>query len=195
MRKAGEKKWIAPIRLNKKILQQSGHNAALSSTHTNGDLLGSFNGPEPCGMESTIRKWKRDRGWYPLVYAEDQLSPWHRTCIAHEGTRRPVEGVLEARAEKWAQQVSTLQRVSQKKREREKERERDKKDPGTEALMKHKCFNDFPMSIYRLWYKKLLSGMIEIKKPKVQQLLPREQGVMLVTRSGHNPYLKKGEGD
>ena len=51
------------------------------------------------------------------------------------------------------------------------------------------------MSIYRLWYKKLLSGMIEIRKPNVQQLLPREQGVMLVTRSGDNPYLKKGEQD
>ena len=51
------------------------------------------------------------------------------------------------------------------------------------------------MSIYRLQYKKLLSGMIEIRKPNVQQPLPREQGVMLVTRSGDNPYLKKGEGD
>ena len=40
------------------------------------------------------------------------------------------------------------------------------------------------MSIYRLWYKKLLSGMIEIRKPNIQQPLPREQGVMLVTRSG-----------
>ena len=35
-------------------------------------VLGSFNGPEPCGTESTIRKWKRERGWYLLVYAEDQ---------------------------------------------------------------------------------------------------------------------------
>ena len=35
-------------------------------------LLGSFNGPEPCGTESTIRKWKWERGWYPLVYSEDQ---------------------------------------------------------------------------------------------------------------------------
>ena len=49
------------------------------------------------------------------------------------------------------------------------------------------------MSIYGLWYKKLLSGMIEIRKPNIQQPLPREQGVMLVTRLGHNPYLKKGE--
>ena len=61
--------------------------------------------------------------------------------------------------------------------------------------MKQRCFNDFSMSIYRLWYKKLLSEMIEIRKPNVQQPLPREQGVMLVTRSGDNPYLKKGEQD
>ena len=35
-------------------------------------VLESFSGPEPGGMESMIRKWKRERGWYPLVYAEDQ---------------------------------------------------------------------------------------------------------------------------
>ena len=34
--------------------------------------------------------------------------------------------------------------------------------------MKQRCFNDFPTSIYRLWYKKLLLEMIEIRKPKVQ---------------------------
>ena len=59
--------------------------------------------------------------------------------------------------------------------------------------MEQRYFNDFSMSIYRQWYKKLLSAMIEIRKPNVQQLLPREQGVMLVTRSGDNPYLKKRE--
>ena len=60
--------------------------------------------------------------------------------------------------------------------------------------MEKRCFNDFSMSIYD-WYKKHLSGMIEIRKPNLQQLLPREQGVMLVPRSGDNPYLKKGEQD
>ena len=59
--------------------------------------------------------------------------------------------------------------------------------------MEQRCFNNFSMSIYRLWYEKLLSGKIEIRKPNVQQPLPREQGVMLVTRSGDNPYLKKAE--
>ena len=80
---------------------------------------------------------------------------------------------------------------------RERERERNKKDMGIRAfaLMEQRCFNDFSMSIYRLWYKKLLLGMTEIRKPKVEQSLPREQGVMLVTRSGDNPYLKKGEQD
>lgn len=61
--------------------------------------------------------------------------------------------------------------------------------------MEQRCFNDFSMSIYRLQYKKLLSGMIEFSKPNILQRFPREQGVMLVTRSGDNPYLKKGEGD
>ena len=63
--------------------------------------------------------------------------------------------------------------------------------------MEERCFNYFSMSIYiyRLWYKKLLSGMIEIRKSNIQQPLPREQGVMLVTRSGDNPHLKKGEQD
>ena len=54
-------------------------------------VLGSFNGPEPGGPESMIRKWKRERGWYSLVYAENQQSPWHRACIAHKDTRRPLE--------------------------------------------------------------------------------------------------------
>ena len=42
--------------------------------------------------------------------------------------------------------------------------------------MEQRCFNDFPLSMYRLPYKKLLSGMIEIRKPNAQQPLPREQG-------------------
>ena len=61
--------------------------------------------------------------------------------------------------------------------------------------MEQRCFNDFSMSVYGLWHKKLLLGMREIRKPNIQQPLPREQGVMLVTRSGDNPYLKKGEQD
>ena len=77
----------------------------------------------------------------------------------------------------------------------EKKRERETKKTRGPKLDEARCFNDFSMSIYRLQYKNLLSGMIEIRKPNVQQLLPREQGVMLVTGSGDNPYLKKGERD
>ena len=57
--------------------------------------------------------------------------------------------------------------------------------------MEQRCFNDFSMGVYRLWYKKLLSGMIEIRKPNVQQLLPRNKGLTMVIRSKDNPYLKK----
>ena len=35
-------------------------------------LCWSFNGQEASGLESTLRKWKRERSWYPLVYAESQ---------------------------------------------------------------------------------------------------------------------------
>ena len=61
-------------------------------------------------------------------------------------------------------------------KERKRERER-KKDTGTQALMEQRCFNDLSVSIYRLLYKKFLSTMIKIRKPKVQQRLPREQGI------------------
>ena len=62
--------------------------------------------------------------------------------------------------------------------EREKERERErKKDTGTQALMEGRCFNDLSVSIYRLVYKKFLSTMIKIRKPNIQQPLPREQGI------------------
>ena len=61
-------------------------------------------------------------------------------------------------------------------RKRNRERER-KKDTGTEALVEQRCFNDLSVSIYRLLHKKFLSIMIKIRKPNVQQLLPREQGI------------------
>ena len=51
------------------------------------------------------------------------------------------------------------------------------KDTGTQALMEKRCFNDLSVSIYRLLYKKFLSIMIKIRKPNVQQPLPREQGI------------------
>ena len=118
-------------------------------------LLGSFNGPGSGGPEATIRKWKRERGWCSLVYGENQKSPWHRTCISHEGTRRPLEGgkgtgcllkrVLEAQAGEWARRVSALQGISWEEWERERERER-QTDTGTQALMEQRCFNYFSVS-------------------------------------------------
>ena len=87
-----------------------------------------------------------------------------------------------------------LHGISQREREREREKER-KKDMGTQALMEQRCFNDLSVSIYRLLYKKFLLTMIKIRKPNVQQPLPKEQGMMMVTRSGNNPYLKKGDRD
>ena len=47
----------------------------------------------------------------------------------------------------------------------------------TQALMEQRCFNDLSVSIYRLLYKEFLSTMIKIRKPNVQQSLPREQGI------------------
>ena len=61
--------------------------------------------------------------------------------------------------------------------------------------MEQKCFNDLSVSIYRLLYKKFLLTMIKIRKPNVQQPLPRDKGLIMVTRSGDNPYLKKEDRD
>ena len=61
-------------------------------------------------------------------------------------------------------------------RERERDKER-KKDTETQALMEQKCFNDLSVSIHRLLYKKFISTMIKIRKPNIQQPLPREQGI------------------
>ena len=69
-------------------------------------------------------------------------------------------------------------REGEREREGEKERKKErKKDMGTQALMEQRCFNDLSVSIYRLLYKKFLLTMIKIRKPKVQQLLPKEQGI------------------
>ena len=61
-------------------------------------------------------------------------------------------------------------------REREIKKET-KTDNGTQVLMGQRCFNDLSVSIYRLMSKKFLSTMIKIRKPNVQQPLPREQGI------------------
>ena len=43
--------------------------------------------------------------------------------------------------------------------------------------MEQRCFNDLSVSVYRLLYNKFFSIMIKIRKPNVQQPLPREQGI------------------
>ena len=66
-----------------------------------------------------------------------------------------------------------LQGISRRERERERERERKKEkeerqtDTGTQALMEQRCFDEFSVSIYKLWYKKFLTTMIKIRKPSV----------------------------
>ena len=70
-------------------------------------MLGSFNGQEPGGPESTDKKIKeRKRGWYLLVYAGSQQSPctglalftkasgalsmgWRRRALSQEGLWSP----------------------------------------------------------------------------------------------------------
>ena len=83
--------------------------------------------------------------------------------------RVPSGGGLGTQAGEWAWQVSTLQRISQ--------RERERKTWGPKPLVEEGCFNDLSVSIYRPLYKKFLLTMIKIRKPNVQQLLPREQGI------------------
>ena len=69
-------------------------------------------------------------------------------------------------------------REGEREREGEKERKKERKnDMGTQALMEQRCFNDLSVSIYRLLYKKFLLTMIKIRKPNVQQPLPKEQGI------------------
>ena len=63
-----------------------------------------------------------------------------------------------------------------------RERERERKTRGPKPLVEQGCFNDLSVSIYRLLCKEFLSTMIKIRKPDVQQLLSRKQGI----NSGHN---------
>ena len=83
-------------------------------------VLGSFNGPEPGGLESTIRKLKKERK--RLIFPElhrKPIKPLDRACTTHIGTGHPLKKsweVLEARAGKWAWQASALHGLSQKER-------------------------------------------------------------------------------
>ena len=65
--------------------------------------------------------------------------------------------------------------------------------------MEQRCFNDLSVSIYRLLYKKFLSIMIKIRKPNVLLYVCNHyqgnKGLIMVTRSGDNLYLKKEDQD
>ena len=60
---------------------------------------------------------------------------------------------------------------------REGERQRERQTQGPKPLVEQGCFNDLSVNIYRLLYKEFLPTMIRIRKPNVQQPLPREQGI------------------
>ena len=62
-----------------------------------------------------------------------------------------------------------LQRISQRVRERKRER----MTLGPKSLVEQGHFNDLSVRIYRLLYKEFLLTMIEIRKPNIQQPLPR----------------------
>ena len=99
----------------------------------------------------------------------EPIKPLNRACTTHEDTGCPLEELLEAQAGEWARRVSTLQRISWRERERE--------TWGPKPLVEEGCFHDLSVSICRLLYKKFLSTMIKIRKPNIQQPLPREQGI------------------
>ena len=61
--------------------------------------------------------------------------------------------------------------------------------------MEQGCFSDLSVSTYRLLCKEFLSTMIKIRKPDVQQLLSRKQGINSGHDSEDNPYLKKKSRD
>ena len=93
-------------------------------------LLRLFNGLEPGGPESAIRK--RERPTFPglrrkpIKFLTQGLcrSRRHRApSRGGEGTVRLLERVLEAQAGEWAQWGSTLQRISWVEREWEKDRQ------------------------------------------------------------------------
>ena len=76
-------------------------------------------------------------------------------------------------------------------RELARKRERERKTWGPKPLVEEGCFNDISVSIYRPLYKEFLLSMIKIRQPNLQQPLPRDKGLIMVPRSGDNPYLKK----
>ena len=79
---------------------------------------------------------------------------------------------------------------NQLKREREKER---KTDTGTQALMEQRCFNDFFCEYIQAVVQEVSFVSDKDQKTKCTVTVTKGTGIMMVTRSGDNPYLKKGD--
>ena len=99
------------------------------------DLLRSFNGPEPGGPESTDKKVKeRERGWYSLVYAENQKSPCTGLALFMKALGAVSMG-WRYRAPSWEGLRSSGRKVNSESLwapgdQPEKERERESKTQG-----------------------------------------------------------------
>ena len=67
-----------------------------------------------------------------------------------------------------------------------------KKDTWTQALMKQRCFNDFSEYIKAMVQEVSFDSD---KDQKTKCTATVTKGLIVVTRSGDNPYLKKGDRD
>ena len=108
-------------------------------------MLGSFNGPEPGGLETTDKKVKESEADIPWFTQKASKAPDMAPSRWGEGAEHLLERVLEARAGKWTQRACVLQGISLKERGRERER---KQDTGTKALMEQRCLIQHCVGIY-----------------------------------------------
>ena len=70
-----------------------------SSLSHNRDGVGLLYRPGPGGPESRKRKREKERKRAGSLRLHGKpMKPIHRTCIAHEGTGRPLKEVLKAQA-------------------------------------------------------------------------------------------------
>ena len=143
-------------------------------------MLWSFNGPEPGGPESTVRKWENETN---ILWFMQRTNKTLEQGLHHSRRHRaPSRGGLESLGMKWARLVSTLQRINQRERERER-RTRGPRFWWNKGALLNSVW------VYILLYKVAFSAKIKIKRPDLQ--------VTNETRSkrGHkardNPYQKK----
>ena len=91
-----------------------------------------------------------------------------------------AQGVLSKRS--WKPRQESELGGFPRSRELAGGRERERETRGPRPLVEQGCFSDLSVSTYRLLCKEFLSTMIKIRKPDVQQLLSRKQGI----NNGHN---------